>query len=569
MPEDQDPFEEWEAMRKEMEETWGIDYNNFDPSDYEPPAPDPFFDALADPESTPEQILFLLKKGENPNRTRVGEYKRIEHPATVAASHPNTEILDLLLKAGADPNAVDQHGYTPLFSAQTTAHMELLFSHGATYPQPTVYNETPLQSAYLTPDLQTLRFLLERGAPISELGASLLHLALILGSPSLQEALPSNLSDIENSDSRDRTPLLLALQTGNTEAAQLLLNVGASPTAKDHVGRTAIHLAAQSDSPEAIQLAEKYGLDIDETDKFQHTPLVTAVEFAAHNSISYLMERIKDCPDYYSQIDQALSSAADPQVASLFVAAGANMNSINSEVRQEMNPAKNLSLRLTDVSEARYKSGRSPRFGRINPEEAHEPFWQAMIICRANGYQARTQFNDPARFACGANDPVWCADRFGQSITPLPDGRIIEIAGEHEDSYDPDFCIYNDVFVHEPGKLPRVFTYPREVFPPTDFHTATLMGDWIYIIGSLGYTEDRNLNKCPVYRLNIQTLAIESVETAGDEPGRIYKHRGIKLSEFEILVRDGGKCATSQKFDAPYQASILNIKSNAWTPYMS
>jgi hypothetical protein len=28
---------------------------------------------------------------------------------------------------------------------------------------------------------------------------------------------------------------------------------------------------------------------------------------------------------------------------------------------------------------------------------------------------------------------VWCAQRFGQSLSFLPDGRVIQIAGEHED----------------------------------------------------------------------------------------------------------------------------------------
>jgi hypothetical protein len=33
--------------------------------------------------------------------------------------------------------------------------------------------------------------------------------------------------------------------------------------------------------------------------------------------------------------------------------------------------------------------------------------------------------------------------RFGQSLTLLPDCRAVQIGGEHEDWYDADFCIYN------------------------------------------------------------------------------------------------------------------------------
>jgi hypothetical protein len=37
--------------------------------------------------------------------------------------------------------------------------------------------------------------------------------------------------------------------------------------------------------------------------------------------------------------------------------------------------------------------------------------------------------------------PAWCAARFRQSRTTLADGRVIRIAGEHEDYYDADFFI--------------------------------------------------------------------------------------------------------------------------------
>src|SRR5262245_20211093 len=98
-------------------------------------------------------------------------------------------------------------------------------------------------------------------------------------------------------------------------------------------------------------------------------------------------------------------------------------------------------------------------------------FWEAMVHSRVSGYQAASDLGLPAI----TRPPVWCFQRFGQSITQLPDGRIIEIGGEHEDHYDPDFCIYNDVVVHRGDGAFDIFGYPEDVFPPTDFHTATLV----------------------------------------------------------------------------------------------
>lgn len=77
-------------------------------------------------------------------------------------------------------------------------------------------------------------------------------------------------------------------------------------------------------------------------------------------------------------------------------------------------------------------------------------------------------------------------------MTPLPDGRLILIGGEHEDFDDPDFCIYTDVTVldgfwrgEERGV--QLHIYPRDFFPPTCFHTATLLGGRILLFGSLCY----------------------------------------------------------------------------------
>ena len=85
--------------------------------------------------------------------------------------------------------------------------------------------------------------------------------------------------------------------------------------------------------------------------------------------------------------------------------------------------------------------------------------------------------------------------------------------------YDPDFCIYNDVFVHERDGSIAIYGYPESVFPPTDSHTATLVGDAIYVIGSIGYMGTRRYGETPVYRLDVHTLRMDRLHTTGDSPG--------------------------------------------------
>jgi hypothetical protein len=184
-----------------------------------------------------------------------------------------------------------------------------------------------------------------------------------------------------------------------------------------------------------------------------------------------------------------------------------------------------------------FREWRSPRFGQANPERMNNPVWEWLIRSKLNAYTATKRLSGPS-----ASDaaPGWCFDRFGQSSTCLQDGRNVLIAGEHEDFYDADFYIYNDVAVlHLDGKI-DIFGYPRDIFPPTDFHSATLVGNRIIIIGSLGYPEDRQPGATPVAVLDLESFAVSKVVTAGISPGWLHRHDAV-LSEdgSSILIRKG------------------------------
>ena len=143
--------------------------------------------------------------------------------------------------------------------------------------------------------------------------------------------------------------------------------------------------------------------------------------------------------------------------------------------------------------------------------------------------------------------PIWTFDRMGATRTQLADGRIIFIGGEHEDFYDPDFCIYNDVVVISPGGGGSadgiaIFGYPRELFPPTDFHTATLVDDKIIVIGSMGYPKDRRHGHTPIFTLDLNTLSLTRVETSGREPGWISRHEAKLGNDGLIAVSSGVIC---------------------------
>ena len=180
---------------------------------------------------------------------------------------------------------------------------------------------------------------------------------------------------------------------------------------------------------------------------------------------------------------------------------------------------------------------RAPRFGTENPQRMNNPLWEWLVKTRIDAYSAGDRFGYPSPFDAG---PAWCFARLGQSVTPMQDGRVILIAGEHEDSYDPYFHIYNDVTVYEPdGKL-NIFGYPEAVFPPTDFHTATLINDRILIIGNLSYDKHRKAGITQIAELNLKTFAIRLVPSTGTPPGWIHGHIAeLAADQKSIRVRGG------------------------------
>ncbi|WP_374339456.1 hypothetical protein [Leeia sp.] len=191
-----------------------------------------------------------------------------------------------------------------------------------------------------------------------------------------------------------------------------------------------------------------------------------------------------------------------------------------------------------ELSPEEFLAWRGVRRGIQHPTRFDHPLWHWLVRTHWNAFQANEQYFGPSPFDAG---PMWCFDRFGQSETTLPDGRVVYIGGEHEDHYDPDFYIYNDVTIIAPDGQIAIYGYPEADFPPTDFHSATRVGDDIYIIGRLGYPESRQVHTTPVYKLSLTTLRIEAVPTHGESPGWLHQHEATLMADGHTLLIRGGE----------------------------
>lgn len=476
----------------------------------------------------------------DPQRDILSDALHAGEPAKVAA----------LIEAGAEIKYRDANGYDALIDAvhgrdlQHDSHLiellDLLVKHGVGLSGVSSYNESGLRVLSRIGRFDAVRFLVSAGADPAHLRWTPLIEAVALGSLADVEILLSRAAPLEETDYWGRTAWLIAIQTGDIGKADLLRRHGANTAACGRCGKPPLFYAIENHHCAMLRWLLAAGLDPEQTDEFGTTSLITAVEADDLDCIGTLLAANGKIERVHNG-GTAISSVRSRQVALRLLAAGADPAQLTNEGRRVLvglppEPNENA---LSTVSAEDFGRARTRRFGTANPERITEPFWEAMVRAGVKGYTANERFGGPSSLG---GELVWCAQRFGQTVTLLPDGRAVQIAGEHEDFYDPDFCIYNDVFVHESNGSIHIFSYPEKIFPPTDFHTATLVGDSIYIIGSLGYGRE-TIFETPIFRLDVRTFQIERIHATGTSPGWIHRHRATLTPSRQIVI-SGGKVVT-------------------------
>lgn len=236
---------------------------------------------------------------------------------------------------------------------------------------------------------------------------------------------------------------------------------------------------------------------------------------------------------------------------------------LDSPTATELNRLSKMGLKVVDRKRLaehaprftleQFLAWRSPRRVTEHPTRLDNPLWSWLVRTQGWAYRA----DDPSSIQAV---PMWSFCRFGMSTTILPDGRVVYIAGEQEDFYDPQFYIYNDVIVVEPSGEIAIHGYPVKDFPPTDFHSATLVGNSIFIVGCLGYREQRVAGITPVYELALDSMRIRRVKTIGDPPGWIFKHSATLADDGRSLIVSGGNRWASENIDL----WSLNIETSEW-----
>lgn len=528
----------------------------------------PLMWAVVSDDAGPDTAQFLLAHSADINATG-GQYSGTVLQQAIRAGDP--EKVRLLLDAGADVQYQTEGEYDALIDAVHGRRIEtaprllellqLLLERGVRPDGMSDYSESATKVASHHGRFDAVQLLVNAGADLTTLEWTPLMLAVTLGSIQDVELSLSDNPDLAARDYWDRTAWHLSLQLGDLEKAKLLLASGVDRDATGQLGRSPLTYAVDNGHASLLSWLIAEGLDVNARDDYDSTPLMAAVEADDLECVRILLESGADLDDL-DHIEQcAMQKARSIPMVRMLLEYGEDLNEVDDSIRALLTGLADEGE--LEVSEANYKLDKIRRFGSTNPERMNLPFWEAMVRCGRTAWTARDMFGD----AEPVDGPVWCYKRFGKSITELPDGRFIEIGGEHEDFYDPDFCIYNDVFVHHGGGQFDIYGYPWEVFPPTDFHTATLVGRYIYIVGGLSYPDIRRYGDTPVYRLDTETFSIEEVPTTGEKPGWISRHRA-RLRDTQLSVWDG-KIFSYVNEELEYldnsETYILDLQTLVWS----
>ena len=203
----------------------------------------------------------LLRQGADPNAHDKGGCT----PLCWAAEHNAVATAKVLLKAGAKVNAEDKKGYTPLHWAaehNAVATAKVLLKEGASVNAEDKKGSTPLHWAAWSNAAGTAKVLLKEGASVNakdKKGYTPLHEAAYSNAAGTAKVLLKEGASVNARDKAGSTPLHIAAQNNASDVAKELFRHRAYLNAKNHVGRTPLGIARQHKAREMAEILHRRG----------------------------------------------------------------------------------------------------------------------------------------------------------------------------------------------------------------------------------------------------------------------------------------------------------------------
>ena len=189
-----------------------------------------------------------------------------------------------LIEKGADPEAKNANGETPLFSAAKTndpSMIALVVKGGSSIKARDNFGSSPLHTAVRWDADASVKALVKAGIDVNAqnvAGKSALSEAALAGKLSIAKLLIDSGADINASDNAGRTILMDAIKGQNTDVIAMLLSNKANPQIQEINGRNAYHEAVLTGDARIIALVRDAGGKALSRDKNGTTPFSLAFD---------------------------------------------------------------------------------------------------------------------------------------------------------------------------------------------------------------------------------------------------------------------------------------------------
>jgi ankyrin repeat protein len=193
---------------------------------------------------------------------QINDQRNLDFRLFDAARDDNLRDLKQLLQAGANINARNRGGNTPLLLAIRAGHSGIaraLLAAGADVNISNVNNISALALAVYNSDVALAKQLIDKGARIEVLdntGKTTMVYAAANGLTELVGLFMDRDKTItpDKTYSNDLTALMWAAGYGRTHTVEFLLGKGANPNLQDARGRTALMMAVTGGFPDTVKV---------------------------------------------------------------------------------------------------------------------------------------------------------------------------------------------------------------------------------------------------------------------------------------------------------------------------
>ena len=247
-------------------------------------------------------------------------------PLLASVGSRSDDISKELIDRGAKVNAIDNYGYSMLHHIASRRHLvgedalKMLIDHGADVHAIDNEGRTALHYAATGKDSRVLKILAEAGANVNAVdnnGWSALHFTTTIihfDAENVVRILIDLGADVNAIDKQGRSVLHLAIKRGRSsyvwDVVKLMIDHGADVHAIDNEGLSALHYAAKGTSINVLETLVERGANVNVVDNNGLTPLHHLLD---HGNFSYtastgLTYRSSHC------IRLLLSKGADPKI---------------------------------------------------------------------------------------------------------------------------------------------------------------------------------------------------------------------------------------------------------------